>query len=227
MKYFSILMILILLKSPISSLAQLNHGTGNIASTCDEIHNIATKIRNILNKYYPRKKVLKNNIDVIYYQDIIIPEKMPSILSNDRIRQKPEYDLVPRFQTNDEAITFIIFLTYELQFKELKEINDEKELRVKCGEKKVNEVLRNNPWLKKEPTIFELLEELKKAAFSRANKCNIKWSAKELNLAIEFLKIWVKDQIPEETPEEKKLKRYEEIQIHKNKIINQVNGFQG
>lgn len=83
----------------------------------------------------------------------------------------------------------------EVQFKELGTVS-EKELRVKCGEKRINKILDKNPWLL-DKEIHALFAEVVEA--DRKAKCSGK-EHEEVAPYVDFLKIWTKQEAPKMSP---------------------------
>lgn len=200
------------------ALSQSNHGNGGTAGgNCPDVERASDKLMIILNKYYPKTRILSapehETVRLKNGKEVSIPKIFPPMSEDHIFRNK--------FETLDEVITHVHNLTFQIQLQELEELNEEK-LRELCGDEKVDEVLKNHPWLKTEPMVYELLEDINDFAFSKAgNPCGATWSPKHLKHSIQFLKLWFKpEQMPKMSPAKKKRKEAEEYNKNQKYILN-------
>lgn len=97
-----------------------------------------------------------------------------------------------------EFVDYITVIALKVKFKELDELS-EQQLRIKCGDAYINELLQKNPWLK-DKEIHNLFAKISnKDAGTQCYGIEVH----EVQPYLEFLEIWTKQKSLEMTPAEK------------------------
>lgn len=96
-----------------------------------------------------------------------------------------------------EFVEIITTVAYKIKFNELKNASEQK-IRVKCGDKYINKILAENPWLKDKEihTLFGKINN-KDATLGCYG-----FDPQEIDTYLKFLEIWTKQESPKMTPVE-------------------------